>query len=284
MSEGYEVKEKIFDLRKLNWSDKRFMSRSDVDKWEEQVEIIEKQIDKDGVRNMPGIARLRGESEWIAVYGFTRIQACLNLEKFEVKVRKHIGISARAASRLNLVDNTTRFDLEPMDLAEKLYELKNKYGFPITSKDPTKPSLCSIANMSRRNVHRWLNIVEDASDAIKQGLRDGLPASHAEEMIKHEVNDQSLIEQDLENDWSKERLNVEIRRDQDTEENVDMRSNTNQTSDDVELYGEIKNILESHGVHLKKKAAIKYVLEFDVSNESKSRALSEVISMLRNRK
>lgn len=198
-----------FPLGKIDFDDKGFMQRTDRERWEKQVKRIKKSIKQEGQRDPVSLGKLKGQDTWIRLAGFTRTEALKRLGKEHVKAYLYDQITKKQAGEINVTDNTMRYDLDPIDKAEAMLELKDK-GVPVESEEDDR-CLTFEFDMGKAEIYRWLKVAREGNQQIKDAVRNGLPLTHAITMINNrEKVDNDLIEQDLEKNWTAKDLELEM--------------------------------------------------------------------------
>jgi ParB-like nuclease domain len=199
-----------FPLERVNLDDRRFMSRTDREAWEEQVESLMVQIAQQGLLSPVGVARLSGESRYIVIYGFTRSAAVYRLGWPSIRANVYDDLNEPDARMLNAVDNAAHKQLTDWERALQMQKLR-AIGIPVESSNGG-PSLTSIFGMSKRTIFNWLGIVSYDLPALHQAIAEKkLGLQHALVFRDYPLSvSEQWIERCIQGEWSSGQLKVRL--------------------------------------------------------------------------
>ena len=211
MSKNFEY-HKAFPLENIDTHDKRYMSRIDMTRWEEQVQALKADIAQRGQLDPVGVARLEGEEKYIVIYGFTRTEAIRQLDWSTIRANVYEDLSKFSASVLNATNNSTHNQLTVWERALQIQKLKAA-NVKVDSTDPSEDTITKIFNMSRRNVYNWLKVVDYNCPELHQAIAyDKIGLKHALLFIDYPQSlTVSLLERCIEEEWSSKVLDLKLK-------------------------------------------------------------------------
>ena len=211
MSKDFEY-HKAFLLDDIDISDKRYMSRVDMTRWEEQVQALRMDISRRGQLDPVGIAQLENEVKYIVIYGFTRTEAIRQLDWTTIRANVYENLSKIDASVLNATNNSTHSQLTQWERALQVKKLKDS-GVKVDSTDPSEDTITKIFNMSRRNVFNWVKVVDYNCPELHQAIaEDRIGLKHALLFIDYPQSITiSMLERCIEEEWSSKVLDLKLK-------------------------------------------------------------------------
>lgn len=211
MSKDFEYYE-AFPLSDIDITDKRYMSRFDMTRWEEQVQTLKADIAQRGQLDPVGIAQLENEEEYIIIYGFTRTEAIKQLGWDTIRANVYEDLSEFVASVLNATNNSTHNQLTMWERALQIKKLKNA-NVKVDSTDTAEETITKIFNMSRRNVFNWLKVVDYNCPELHQAIaEDKVGLKHALLLIDYPQSvTVSMLERCIEEEWSSKVLDLKLK-------------------------------------------------------------------------
>jgi len=201
-----------FPLDDIDIADKRYMSRVDMRRWEEQVQVLKADIAQRGLLDPVGIAQLEDEEKYIIIYGFTRTEAIKQLGWTTIRANVYENLSKLNASFLNAVNNSTHNQLTQWERALQIKKLRDD-GAKVDSTDPSEDTITKIYNMSRRNVFNWLKVVDYNCPELHQAIaEDKIGLKHALLFIEYPQSmTVSMLKRCIEEEWSSNVLDVKLK-------------------------------------------------------------------------
>ena len=200
-----------FSLARIDASDKRFMSRLDMQKMSANVETLKADISRRGQIDPVGVAKLINEGRYTIIYGFTRTEAIRQLGRQHIKANIYEDLSEQEARILNASNNSMREDLNPWERARQIRELRHA-GVPIHSNEPGKDTICTLMKMSRRSVFNWLKVTEYVCRELHDALATGkVSLTHAMEFVEHDPEvTRSILQQCIDHEWTASELRLRL--------------------------------------------------------------------------
>lgn len=204
--------EPSFSLHQIDHTDKRFISRLDMERMSSNVEALKVDIAHRGQMDPVGIARLVGGDNFILIYGFTRLAAIIELGWDTIKANVYDGLAEKTAHALNAANNSMRENLNPWERALQIKRLR-KAGIPIDRDDAREDSICRLLKMSRRSVFNWLRVVEyNCADLHKSISTGDISLKHALEFADYDPGiTVSLLKRCIEDEWTSSELRLRLR-------------------------------------------------------------------------
>jgi uncharacterized ParB-like nuclease family protein len=199
-----------FPLDQIKIADRRFMSRLNLERWEAQVQALMQDIAHHGQLAPVGIARLKGEYDYVVIYGFTRTEAMRRLGHATLRANVYHDLEEKQARVLNADDNATHHQLTAWERALQIKKLWET-GIPVDS-EHGEASITQIFGMSRRNVFNWLKIVEYRCAALHQAVADErIGLQHALLLIQQPVEiTEAFLESCIHGEWSSAELKLRL--------------------------------------------------------------------------
>jgi ParB/RepB/Spo0J family partition protein len=201
-----------FPLDDIDIADKRYMSRVDMTRWKEQVQLLKTDIAQRGQLDPVGVGQLEHEEKYIIIYGFTRTEAIKQLGWTTIRANVYKDLSEFDASILNATNNSTHSQLTEWERALQLQKLKDS-GVKVDSTDPSEDTITKIFNMSRRNVFNWLKVVDYNCPELHQAIAlDKIGLKHALLFIEYPQSiTVSMLERCIEEEWSSNVLELKLK-------------------------------------------------------------------------
>lgn len=222
-----------FPLYRVNRHDRRFMSRQDMDAWEEQVQALMVEIEQRGLHNPVHIARLIDEQVYVAVAGFTRVEAVSRLGWTTIRANVYVDMPEAEARVLNAGDNAWHKPLTDWERALQMQKLKTN-GTPVESANGGE-SLTRLFGMSKRTIFNWLGIVSYDAPSLHQAIADkklGLQHALVFRDYPTEITE-AWVERCIEREWySKELKGRLLAVDEQSAESATLHSISTQASDE----------------------------------------------------
>jgi len=200
-----------FPVSEVDKYDQRFMSRIDQERMSANVDRLVDNIKLRGQLDPVGIGRLKGDTRYLLIYGFTRFAAILKIGWSTIKANVYDDLSESEARMLNAENNTMRLDLNAWERAIQIKTLKDQ-GTAIDADDPEKQTICKIMNMSRANVYNWLKVVSYNSSKLHNAIAsDRVKLTYALVFARYpvEVTD-AVIDECIADDWSISTLELKL--------------------------------------------------------------------------
>lgn len=199
-----------FNLADVIPIDRRFMSRLSPEDWENQVQALMIELQAHGLMAPVGIAYLVREIHPFVVYGFTRTEAASRLGWTTIRANVYVDIEEKEARLLNAGDNAWHVQLTPWERAIQMKQLRES-GIPVDSANGDH-CLTRIMRMSRRTVFNWLRVVEYASPALHQAVKDdkvGLKHALLFTDAPLEIT-QQLLPECIDGQWTEDNLKLRL--------------------------------------------------------------------------
>jgi len=201
-----------FPLEKINLVDKRYMSRIDMDRWNEQVEALKIDINQRGQIDSVGIAQLENEEKYTIIYGFTRTEAIRQLGWDTIRANVYQDLDKLNASILNATNNSTHNQLTQWERAIQIKKLKDA-NVKVDSSNPDEDTITKIFDMSRRNVFNWLKVVDYNCSELHQAIaEEKIGLKHGLLFIDYPQSlTVSMLERCIEEEWSSKVLDLKLK-------------------------------------------------------------------------
>jgi len=201
-----------FQIEDIDLNDKRFMSRVDMERWEEQVQTLKVDIDHRGQLDPVGIAQLENEDKYTVIYGFTRTEAIRQLGRDTIRANVYQDLDKLNASILNATNNSTHNQLTQWERALQIKKLKDS-GVKVDSTDSSEDTITKIFDISRRNIFNWLKIVDYNCPELHQAIaEDKIGLKHALIFVDYPQSvTVSILERCIEEEWSSKVLDLELK-------------------------------------------------------------------------
>jgi len=200
-----------FPIVDIDYTDKRFMSRLDMEKMEKNIDVLSEDIARRGQIDPVGIARLVKEEAYIIIYGFTRTAAIRKLGWEHIKANVYDKLPEQEARALNAANNSMREDLNPWERALQIKRLRLA-GIPVNSDEPNRDTVCKLLKMSRGSVFNWLKVVEYPCPALHKAIASGdVALRHALEFADYDPPITiSVLKHCIDEEWTSSELRLRL--------------------------------------------------------------------------